>query len=166
METDWRKLVERDDIDLIDIGAPAAEVRAKAEVEGEISTYKALTPVTIRSGASALVPVLRVTLAGEAFVLLDRGESPETCVRAVNTTGLVPEYQREFDATATSEAGFAQWTTHQWGKNQEQAIEEATSYWAPFFTEAVVAAAVEYEQREGAPADPAPSGEVTPTYGF
>ena len=45
--------------------------------------------MTIRSGASAMVPVLRDTLAGEAFVMIDRGGEPRTCVRAVNTTGLV-----------------------------------------------------------------------------
>ncbi len=74
---------------LIDVGAPAAAVQAEAEVAGEISTYKALTPVTIRSGASAMVPVLRKALVGEAFVRIEPGTDPLTCVRAVNTTGLV-----------------------------------------------------------------------------
>lgn len=75
---------------LIALGTPAAEVQTANEVEGEISTYSAQSKVTVRAGASAMVPILRETLVGEAFVLLSHIDgSQKTCVRAVNDTGLV-----------------------------------------------------------------------------
>ena len=36
VETDWRALIERDDIDLIDIAAPVAEDGAEAATEGRL----------------------------------------------------------------------------------------------------------------------------------
>lgn len=61
----------------------------EAQVEGEISTYKAMNKVSIPAGASSLVPVVRKKLDGGAFTLLESGTDPSTCVRVVNGTGLV-----------------------------------------------------------------------------
>lgn len=75
---------------LLAVGAPAAEVQTKAETIGDISTYTAMSLVTIRAGASAMVPILRKKMPGEAFSLISQEEdSTKTCVRAVNSTGLV-----------------------------------------------------------------------------
>ena len=74
---------------LLDVGDPAAEEQMEAQVEGEISTYKAMNKVSIPAGASSLVPVVRRDLDGGAFTLLDSGTSPSTCVRVKNETGLV-----------------------------------------------------------------------------
>ncbi len=74
---------------LIALGSPAAEGQAEAAVEGELSTYTALVPMTVRAGASALVPVLRRTLPGISFVRIDGDKVPETCVRLSNGSGLV-----------------------------------------------------------------------------
>jgi hypothetical protein len=74
---------------LVTVGQSAAGDEMAAAVEGEISTYRALAPVSIPAGSSALVPVLRRELEGQAFTLLRQGSEPETCVRARNDTGLV-----------------------------------------------------------------------------
>ncbi|HUT76199.1 MAG TPA: DUF4139 domain-containing protein, partial [Polyangia bacterium] len=74
---------------LLQVGQSAAGEEMAAAVEGEISTYRALDPVSIPAGSSALVPVLRRRLEGQAFTLLRQGEEPATCVRARNDSGLV-----------------------------------------------------------------------------
>jgi hypothetical protein len=74
---------------LVQVGQSAAGEEMVAAVEGEISTYRALEPVSIPAGSSALVPVLRRKLEGQAFTLLRQGNEPETCVRARNDSGLV-----------------------------------------------------------------------------
>ncbi len=74
---------------LLQVGQSAAGDEMAAAVEGEISTYRALDPVSIPAGSSALVPVLRRKLEGQAFTLLREGEEPATCVRARNDSGLV-----------------------------------------------------------------------------
>jgi hypothetical protein len=74
---------------LIQVGEAAAEETMEARVEGEISTYRALNPVTIPADSSSLVPVIRRKLEGQAFTYLKDGIEPATCVRAVNGSGLV-----------------------------------------------------------------------------
>lgn len=74
---------------LLQVGQSAAGEEMAAAVEGEISTYRVLAPVSIPAGSSALVPVLRRELEGQAFTLLRQGSEPETCVRARNDSGLV-----------------------------------------------------------------------------
>jgi hypothetical protein len=74
---------------LLQIGEAAAEETMEARVEGEISTYRALSPVSIPAGSSSLVPVIRRKLEGQAFTYISSGIDPATCVRAVNGSGLV-----------------------------------------------------------------------------
>jgi len=74
---------------LLQVGEAAAEESMEARVEGEISTYRALNPVSIPAGSSSLVPVIRRQLEGQAFTYIADGLSPATCVRAVNGSGLV-----------------------------------------------------------------------------
>jgi hypothetical protein len=74
---------------LLQVGEAAAEEAMEARVEGEISTYHALNPVTIPAGSSSLVPVIRRQLEGQAFTYISSPMEPATCVRAVNGSGLV-----------------------------------------------------------------------------
>jgi len=74
---------------LIKVGESAAEESMIAEVEQEISTYTSMSTVSLPSGATSLVPLVRRELPGQSFTqLVSSGES-ETCLRMENTTGLV-----------------------------------------------------------------------------
>ena len=74
---------------LIQVGESAAEEAMIAEVAEEISTYTAMNAVSLPSGATSLVPLIKRELPGEAFTLLSTGQEPSTCVRVENGTGLV-----------------------------------------------------------------------------
>jgi len=74
---------------ILDVGEPAAAEQAQPQVEGEISTYRALNKVSVPARTSSLVPLIRRDLEGGAFTLLEQGSSPATCVRVKNDTGLV-----------------------------------------------------------------------------
>jgi hypothetical protein len=74
---------------LLVVGESAAEEGMYAEVEKEISTYTAMSTVTLPSGGTSLVPLIQRELPGEAFTMLSRGDAPSSCVRIENTTGLV-----------------------------------------------------------------------------
>lgn len=74
---------------LIQVGESAAEETMIAEVAEEISTYTAMNTVSLPSGATSLVPLIKRQLPGEAFTLLSPGQDPTTCVRIENGTGLV-----------------------------------------------------------------------------
>jgi len=77
------------DSSLVKVGTAAAEEQAAAAVEGEISTYTALQPVSIPRRSSSMVPVMRRALDGEPFTLIGSGYGQETCVRTRNDSGLV-----------------------------------------------------------------------------
>ncbi|MBW2264232.1 MAG: hypothetical protein JRG91_19885, partial [Deltaproteobacteria bacterium] len=74
---------------LIQVGESAAEETMVAEVAEEISTYTAMNSVSLPSGTTSLVPLIKRELPGEAFTLLSPGQDPLTCVRIENGTGLV-----------------------------------------------------------------------------
>ncbi len=74
---------------LLAVGESAAEQTMVAEVQDEISTYTAMAKVTIPSGTTSMVPLIRRELPGEAFTLLRSYQDPATCVRIENVTGLV-----------------------------------------------------------------------------
>lgn len=75
---------------LLEVGEPAAEETATAEVSKEISTYTAMLPVTIPHGTSGMVPLMRREMPGQAFGRVqENGGQVETCVRVENTSGLV-----------------------------------------------------------------------------
>ena len=74
---------------LLEVGEPAAAETAEPKVEGEISTYRAMSKVTIPAGTSSMVPLVRRKLSGGAFTLLGDDGVASTCVRVENETGLV-----------------------------------------------------------------------------
>ena len=74
---------------LIKVGQSAAEETMVAEVEQEISTYTSMSTVSLPSGATSLVPLVRRELPGQSFTQLVDGGGVETCLRMENTTGLV-----------------------------------------------------------------------------
>jgi len=76
---------------LVRVEDTAVEEVAEPKVEKEISTYRALEPVTIPPRASSMVPLLKRRLPGEAFTMVTGG-GQRTCVRVKNTTGLVLQY--------------------------------------------------------------------------
>jgi hypothetical protein len=76
---------------LVKVEDTAVEETAEPKVEKEISTYRALEPVTIPPRASSMVPLLKRTLPGEAFTMVSSG-GQRTCVRVKNKTGLVLQY--------------------------------------------------------------------------
>lgn len=81
------------DSSLLKIGTTAAEEQTEPAVEQEISTYNALSKVTIPARASSMVPLMRRELPGQAFSLVDgSGNAPRTCVHVRNETGLVLQY--------------------------------------------------------------------------
>ncbi|MFH1435800.1 MAG: DUF4139 domain-containing protein [Pseudomonadota bacterium] len=74
---------------LIKVGQSAAEETMVADVEQEISTYTSMSTVSLPSGATSLVPLVRRELPGQSFTQLVDGGGVETCLRMENTTGLV-----------------------------------------------------------------------------
>ncbi len=76
---------------LVKVEDTAVEETAEPKVEKEISTYRALEPVTIPPRASSMVPLLKRSLPGEAFTVVSMG-GQRTCVRVKNKTGLVLQY--------------------------------------------------------------------------
>ena len=74
---------------LIKVGESAAEETMVAEVEQEISTYTSMSTVSLPSGTTSLVPLVRRELPGQSFTQLVDGGGVETCLRMENTTGLV-----------------------------------------------------------------------------
>ena len=76
---------------LVRVEDTAVEETAEPKVEKEISTYRALEPVTIPPRASSMVPLLKRRLPGEAFTMVSGG-GQRSCVRVKNKTGLVLQY--------------------------------------------------------------------------
>jgi hypothetical protein len=74
---------------LLKVGESAAEEAMVAEVEQEISTYTSMSTVSLPSGTTSLVPLIRRELPGQSFTLLDSPGDVGTCLRMENTTGLV-----------------------------------------------------------------------------
>jgi len=74
---------------LLKVGESAADETMVAEVEQEISTYTSMSTVSLPSGTTSLVPLIRRELPGQSFSLLDSPGDVGTCLRAENTTGLV-----------------------------------------------------------------------------
>ncbi len=74
---------------LLALGTSAAAETMQPAVEDEISTYTSMTKVTLPSGSTSLVPLVRRELPGQAFSRIAGWGDPDTCVRIENTTGLV-----------------------------------------------------------------------------
>ena len=78
---------------LLKVAGSAIEEQAEPAVEEEISTYRALTPVSVPPRASSMVPLMQKHLPGQAFTLIyPGGGDPHTCVHVRNETGLVLQY--------------------------------------------------------------------------
>lgn len=80
------------DSSLLEVGKAAAVEQTQPAVEEEISTYSALTAVSVPARTSSMVPLMRRDLPGQAFSLVDETLAPRTCVHVRNETGLVLQY--------------------------------------------------------------------------
>ena len=76
---------------LVRVEDTAVEETAEPQVEQEISTYRALEPVSVPPRASSMVPLLKRRLPGESFTMVSGG-GQRTCVRVMNESGLVLQY--------------------------------------------------------------------------
>ncbi len=103
---------------LLQVGSPAAETQTVAAVEKEISTYRAMNRVSIAARTSSLVPLIRHTIEGGIYTLIEDGDVARTCMRVNNNTGLVLQRgiasfymdgrfrgQAELERTESSEVG-------------------------------------------------------------
>jgi hypothetical protein len=72
----------------------SAEPASTGAEQGELFAYQVVTPVTVRSGASALAPLLQTTLPYRRLLLFNReklADHPVAALRFTNGSGLVLE---------------------------------------------------------------------------